>query len=262
MDTCVRYGDLVAAYHKDEEKNNKYLAIMASGAPCSWYIDWYNHAQVFFDNGYDVLAPDYYWFGRSYWAFTPENCVKTYTDTFESVKSWDFTDVFSREEFKMNYERIIFVWSSFWGWILPILPKYNDEIDNIVLLAPALSYKDSWKIWYKEETVEEFTWVIKRGFENLYRWYDLPEWDDHFADEAWLTPILETDVLEGKNVFIVHWTSDEIIHYSRSQKYFDDLSDNREWNFSYLEIEDAGHWTSELLYISAPELFKFLDETN
>lgn len=255
----LRFWDVVWWFYESDNPNWK-LIIVAVWAPSLFDIDNLRNVQIFLNSWYDVIVPEYYWFCRSWWLFTPENCIKTLIDTKNIFKSWKQLNVYTGEKYKFNYKDFIFVWMSFWWWVVWWLPKFDTEIKNIAMIYPVIEYSTFWKRWVVEDKVSDFIDEIDRWFSEIFRWYNLPIWNNHFSDNLWLTPFENIDNMENINLFLSHWTEDKSIYYKKTKEYYETLNNKfPNWNFVYKEYKWLWH-DINTMNNSAKDIIKFFDK--
>ena len=237
----LKFWDLVWWFYKSSKKTDT-MVVVALWAPGLFDIDNLRESDILLDAWYDIIVPEYYWFCRSSWIFTPKNCVKTLLDTKENFTNGEQLDIYSWEKYKNNYNNFIFIGFSF-GWaVVWCLPKFDSEIKSIAMIYPVLDYSTLWKKWVKEETAKDFIDVINRWFWNIYRGYDLSVWHEQFNDKLWLTPSENISYMKDVNLFISHGYEDESLYYKRTKEYYEKLKGLfPKWNYLYKEYKWSWH---------------------
>lgn len=215
----VKYWKLVWTYYRADKKSDT-LIIVAIWAPNLVDVDNLRNANILTNAWFDIITPEYYWFCRSLWKFTPKNSIKTLLDTKNVFISWILEDVYTWENIKVEYKNFIFLWMSYWWWVVSLLPKYDKNIKNIAMFYPVTDYSSFWKRWVKEETVDDFCNSIYRWFLKIYNWIKLPIWEKHFKDETDYIPIKNMKYMKSVNLFLAHWTLDKSIYYKKTKEYY------------------------------------------
>ncbi len=241
---------LVMWYYKSKNPNWK-CVIVAIWAPNLIDVDNLRNAQILTDAWYDILVPEYYWFCRSKGRFTPKNSIKTLIDTYNIARwkseKWLKNVYFWKKVKKFSYKEIIFLWMSFGGFAVLMLPKFLPEAKKIIAFYPVLDYLSFWKMWVKEETAKDFYNNIFRWFSTQFRWIKDNIWQKQFQDKLWLSPLYETKYLKNVSVFLAHWVEDESIFYRKTKKYFEILKQKyKSQNIVYKEYIWAWHNTKTM----------------
>jgi len=246
----VKFWKLIWSYYKTriKNKNNKTLIIVWIWAPNLVDVDALRNSEIFNKAWYDIITPEYYWFCRSEWEFTPENSIKTFLDTKNYFKNWILIDVYSWEKIRVNYNNFIFLWMSYGWWVVPLLPKYDKEVKNIAMFYPVTDYTTFGSYWVKEETADDFANSIRRWFSKIYNSIDLPIWGKHFQDKTELIPVKNIKYLKWINLFIAHGTKDISINYQTTRKYFKKLKElYPNWNYKYNQYKWLWHWLDTMI---------------
>ncbi len=250
----IKFWKIVWSYYESEKKSNT-LIIVAIWAPNLMDVDSLRNADILTKAWYDVITPEYYGFCRSEWKFTPKNSIKTLLDTKNFFKNWVIENIYNWEKIKVKYKNFIFLWMSYWWWVVPLLPKYDKEVKNIAMFYPVVDYLSFWKRWVKEETVEDFCNSIYRGFSKIYNSIKLPIWKKQFKDETEYIPIKNMKYMKWVNTFLAHWTEDISIYYKKTSEYYTELKKIfPNWNIVYKEYKWFWHgfdtmekWTYDMI---------------
>lgn len=252
----VKFWKLVWTYYKSSKITDS-LVIVAIWAPNLMDVDSLRNAEILTELWYDVITPEYYWFCRSEWKFTPKNSIKTLIDTKNIFTNWIIQDVYSGDEIQVKYKNFIFLWMSYWWWVVPLLPKYDKEIKNIAMFYPVTDYSTFWKRWVKEETVDDFCNAIYRWFSKIYNSINLPIWKKQFNDETEYIPVKNMEYLDWINLFLAHGTSDKSIYYKKTKEYYQKLKQLFPlWNIEYIEYTEKWHGT-ETMFPATYDMIKF-----
>ncbi len=241
LDNCmetIRYDDIVGDYYYKEW--NTVCAIIARGVPSmSWGKD--TLAETLLAKNINSIIPDYYGYARSSKRFTPQNCIQTIQDTYTNIKSGKtYTAIHEQKTYKFTeHQKYIIIGHSFGGRVAAMLPKFEQTIDTIALIAPQLNSADYNQCWHPEEDNKRFFGIIKDWYEQLYRGIEDSDRLLHLHDKLWLTPMLQPEVLKDSNVFIGHGTSDDVIRYGRSKKFYETL---QIYNYGKNIHFDAYYW--------------------
>ena len=192
------------------EKPTKKAIIFANGGPALGDQGNSNLWSAAKENNYILFIPDYIGHSRSDGEFNFKNCLET---IFESEK-------YLKEKF--NCTEIILVGNSWGGAIVPFLEKYQkSDIKTICLVQPLTNWITQGKTSYPEEDVIQIDREIKTIWKNIYRGYADSEWPDIFLGKLKeFNPIDNLELLKDKQVFIYHGKQDSVIHFSKSQKYY------------------------------------------
>lgn len=244
------------------EKSSDTVIIVAIWAPNVRDVDSLRNASILTEAGYDVFVPDYYWFCRSKWMFTPMNSIKTLLDSKKLMMNWVLQNVYEGWTIQCKYKRCIFLWLSYGWFAVLMLPKFDNSITEIAAFYPVVDYGSFGKRWVKEETVEDFLNALKLGFSPVYRGINLAVWDKQFSDQAWLSPLFNLEYMKDVNLFLAHWTQDTSIYYKKTAEYYEKLKTFfNEWKFVYNQYEWCEHG-SQTMIPATYDLLKYLKESN
>ena len=165
----IKYANgLVGQYY--QTLGNTKLAIYLWWAP-SLPASMDSEAKVLTKKWFDLVRPEYYGYGRSDGFFSPKNCIQTVYDTLQVFRGqWTILSVYENAELaEICYDEIILIGVSFGGWIASIVPKFDNQIKEVVLLYPWFGYDDMNQLWYPEESDEDFLRVLLVWYKHLYR---------------------------------------------------------------------------------------------
>ncbi len=254
----LKYRDLIGVLYESHSYTDS-LIIIAIWVPNIEDIESMRNAQILVSSGYNVFVPEYYWFCRSRWDFSPENSLQTCIDSHDIFSyGYDIYDIYSHEKIEIRYANILFLWLSYGGSIVSLLPKFRKDIKKIGLFYPVLEYIWLWKIWYTEESGNDFLALLDTEFRYLYRWIDKKQWSRHFSHETDMIPIQENNIKElaWVDIFMAHGRVDDSLSYSRTQKYAETLQSYYPDQRITLKLYDwLGHGYSTLI----PATYDFID---
>lgn len=232
---------LVWQYYQTEW--NRKLVIRLWWAP-SLPSDKQKEAAVLSKKGFDIVVPDYYGYGRSSGYFNVKNCIQTAYDTLQTFRQQiPVVSVYSPEELLLPYyDEIVIVWASYGWWIAAAMPKFDEQLKEIVLLYPALDRMNRNEHGYPESTDEDFLREYLLGYKNVYTIqdgidpYDALLWYDTMFSSSELWHLSET------KVFVWHGSADDVIWCGRSRQLVDDLRQmNPDGNYHYAEYYGLWH---------------------
>jgi len=219
----LRFGE-IAGSHYPGSQSSDILVIYGIGAPrvpdCGDLPD----AQTILKHNIDIYVPDYLGNGRSDGIFTPTNCIKTFVDLNSAFKSGTVgKNASKRIEMPFQYKRIIFIGRSFGAIYIPVLPRFDNTIQELAVLSPVLNTKSQGSE-KDEESAEDFLRSMERdGYHHLYRGVLSKEWRKHLRNEDDLSPIDNLLCLQNSRLFIGHGMKDPVIHYSKSIEFYNKL---------------------------------------
>lgn len=123
-----------------------------------------------------------------------------------------------------GFNRISLVGTSFGASFLPLyFKKYPaSSITNVGLLMPVTEYGMSKSWHYPEESDKDF--YAQLTADPYYRNIDLVEWQMITEGNPQTNPILNSECLSRRNVFIAHGNKDTVINWRRSYRFFQKLS--------------------------------------
>ena len=232
---------LVWQYYQTEW--NRKLVIRNGGAP-SLPSSMDKEALLFSQFGFDLVRPEFYGYARSAGVFSPKNCIQTIYDTIQIFKQQlPILSVYEDAEITTPvYDEIVIIGHSYGGWISTLIPKFDEIIKEIVLIAPWFAPDDLNKLWYDEETDEEFLRQCLLWYKPLYRF---EEWVDPYDGliNLWaLNPIHDLSHLSETKVFVWHGSADDVIWCGRSRQLVDDLRQmNPDGKYHYAEYYGLWH---------------------
>lgn len=212
---------LVMTFYKSLSENPKdKVIIVAMWAPWGWDAFSLKYVDILAKKWYDVLVPEYYGFMRSSWYFSPWWVIRTLIDSKKLLEQWEgLESYYSNKQRILQYRNPIFIWSSFGGCVVSMLPYFDRTIKKIGLISPVLEFSSLWE-W--EETVESFWDVMNNWWKNIYKWVNDAtklERDEHFDDNSWLIPTKNFDHFKDVQLFLAHGTLDESIKFEKSEKF-------------------------------------------
>lgn len=245
----IKLGKVVGTYYSCGQKTDVVL-VWAIGGPTVPDSGNLSAAPLILKRGVDIFVPDYLGFGRSDGVFTPKDCINTLLSVHKHLKngamgicSYDLSEVF------LKYKRVIFVGKSLGGAYVPLLPKFNKEINEIGVFCGALDQSEQGKV-KGEETNEDFVRTIEDGgYKYLYRGFvkNKKLWWDHLNDFDGLSPMDNVKYLKKAKIFIAHGKKDNVIHYSKAVKYFEVIKKtfpDRISQFKLKLYKNGDHWES------------------
>ncbi len=213
--------DGIAGMHYKSQFSTETLVIYGIGAPIPPDNGNLPDAPLILERKVDVFVPDYIGYGRSDGDFTPENCIKTFTDLFENFSSGCLAkNSYDSVSVRLKYSRIIFIGRSFGGTYIPVLPVFNPDIKELAVFYPVVDSKNCGSV-PGEETNEQFLRSMKEdGYHHLYRGVLDDKWVKHLGNEDDLSPMDNIRGLASARLFIAHGMKDPIVHYSHSENYY------------------------------------------
>ncbi len=219
----IRIGRIVGTYYSCGKKTDTVL-VWAIGGPTVPDNGKLDAAPFILQRGIDLFVPDYLGFGRSDGVFTPKNCINTLLLVYKHLKNgMGAVCSYDRSKLFLKYKRIIFVGKSLGGAYVPLLPRFNKEIEEIGVFCGATDQSEQGKI-KGEETNDDFIRTIEDGgYKYLYRGFIRNKnlWWNHLNDLDGLSPMDNIKYLENTKLFVAHGRKDEIVHFSKAVKYFE-----------------------------------------
>jgi pimeloyl-ACP methyl ester carboxylesterase len=226
---------LVGQYYQTE--GNKKLLIWIWWAP-SLPSSPDKEALIVSQSGFDLVRPEFYGYARSSWIFSPKNCIQTVYDTIQVYKQQlPILSIYEDQELLTPiYDEIVIVWHSYGWWITAAMPKFDEIVKEIVLLAPWFAPDDLNQLWYSEETDEEFLRQCLLWYKSIYRFGDDIDPYDGLINIWALNPINDISHLRDVKVFVWHGSADDVIWCGRSKAFVDQLKDmNPDGHYHYAE---------------------------
>ncbi len=219
----IQLGDIAGMYYSCGYKTDK-IVVYGIGAPMLPDNGNLPDAPFILKRKIDVFVPDYIGYGRSKGIFTPKNCIKTFLDTYDSlVKGCEVGNFYSKFKKYLKYKDIYFIGRSLGGAYVPLLPKYNSEINKLAIIYPAVDQKAQGKVKGEETNQDFLESMDKDGYKYIYRGIMTKVWEKHLENEDGLSPMDNIQYLQNTRLFIGHGKKDECIHFSKSKLYFENI---------------------------------------
>jgi fermentation-respiration switch protein FrsA (DUF1100 family) len=219
----IKIGKIVGTYYSCGQKTGTIL-VWAIGGPTIPDNGKLEEAPFILQKGIDLFVPDYLGFGRSDGVFTPKNCINTLLSVYKHFKNGvDALGSYDNSKLRLKYERVIYIGKSLGGAYVPLLPRFNKDINVIGVFAGAVDQSEQGKI-IPEESNEDFVRTIEKGgYKHLYRGFMKNKnlWLDHLYDLDGLSPMDNIKYLKNVKLFIAHGVKDDIVHYSKAVRYFE-----------------------------------------
>lgn len=243
----LRVGEIVGM-HYSSAKETDTVVIYGIGAPIPPDNGTLPDAPYIVAKNTDVFVPDYIGYGRSDGEFTPENCIRTFTDIYEKFNEGIIgTNSYENTRVPLKYEHILFVGRSLGGTYVPLLPRFNPEITDLAIFCPVVDSKSCGSI-EGEETNEQFLRSMKEdGYHHLYRGVLDDTWRKHLENDDDLSPMDNIDHLKNAKLFIGHGLLDACVNYTKSQAYLEKILErfpNLADQFKLKIYEDGDHGRS------------------
>lgn len=217
----LKIDGIAGVFYKVPNRSTNKIVIYGVGAPVPPDCGKLTDAPYILDFNVDLFVPDYIGYGRNDGRFTPLNCIKTFLKLHSSFTTGcNAISSYKKINLKLQYDTIFFIGRSFAGAYLPLLPKYNKDIQNICIIFPVTDFTKQGKI-SGEETLGNFMKAMNLdGYKYLYRGIMSNTWRKHFKNEDTLSPIKNIHYLKNCILFIGHGKQDVNIHYSQSEIYY------------------------------------------
>jgi len=240
--------DGIAGIHYRTDASPKGLLIYGIGAPNVPDSGHLPDAPIVLNHGLDLFVPDYIGFGRSDGIFTPENCIKTFTQLYDNFsKGCVGRNTYDNLHEEMQYDRILVVGRSLGGTYVPLLPRFNDRIKEIAIFSAVVDSKSQGSV-EGEETNKLFLDSMREdGYHHLYRGILEENWVRHLENEDDLSPMDNIQYLSDVKLFIGHGRKDPICHYSKLQRYYNQIIEKfpeRKENYKMQIYETGDHGKS------------------
>lgn len=220
----IRINMIAGGLYRGINKSNT-LIIYGLGAPVPPDNGNLPDAPIIINNGIDIFVPDYIGYGRSDGVFTPMNCIKTFLYLYKEFKKGCIgKNSYLKDRIKLKYQRIIFIGRSFGGTYIPLLPRFNSDINELAVFYPVVDSKSCGSV-KGEETNKDFLKSMKYdGYYHLYRGILNNIWKDHLENKDDLSPMDNIKYLKNVKLFIGHGKKDKCVNFSKSVKYFNNIS--------------------------------------
>lgn len=242
----IRFGKVIGCFY--QTGNSTAVVLYAKGGP-SFGDD--GHSPIWSvckRFGVALLVPDYIGYCRSEGTFSFRNCVKTLTESEKFLKGKiSALNLGKNNKFKVNFDKIILIGSSWGGAIVPFFEKYQkSSIEHIGMISPVTDWKTQGKVNKCEEDVVKTAQLISSGYKNIYRGFKNSDWPQIFAGQkSEYNPIDNTHLLNGKKVYILHGNKDKVVYWKKSQQYYQVLKKtNKNGEVHFRLLPNATHASS------------------
>ena len=159
--------------------------------------------QKFVSLWYSCVAPRYRWTWESEWVFLDHNPADDIKEIVDTIRNWEFFDLYNHVPFKLPSDKIVIVWVSFW-WIVALdtLDVLNDN-DQCVLVSPLCDMLTF------EHDLGQLRTFVKEWYWRAYN-YSLDDWDCMLSGDLFKT---DYDLIKGKsnNISIIYDDTDSSI---------------------------------------------------
>lgn len=217
----LKIGQIGGMFYSCGVKTSR-IIVYAIGGPTVPDNGYLPDAPFVLTRGLDLFVPDYLGFGRSDGVFTPRNCIRTLVVLFNAFKNGcKGVSYYDNKIYDLKYSEVLFVGRSLGGAYVPLLPKFNKEINKLAIFCPAVDQSAQGKV-KGEETNEDFMCEMEKGgYHHLYRGVLKGKvWWNHLEDKDGLSPMDNITYLSNTKLFIAHGKFDKCIHYSKSVAYY------------------------------------------
>lgn len=198
--------------------------------------------------GIDLFVPDYIGYARSEGKFTPKNCILTFLKIYNYFKNGVVgISYYDMKKVSLKFKRIIFLGRSLGGAYVPLLPKYNNNINEICVLYGAVDQKAQGEIKGEETNADFMRAMVKGGYKNLYRGVLSKIWYEHLENKDGLSPMDNINYLGKVRMFIAHGKKDKCINYSKSVTYYNNILSAFPEKANHIKLKiypDGDHGTS------------------
>ena len=160
---------------------------------------------------------------RSDGVFTPKNCIKTLLTLFDGFrKGCKGVSYYEGKKLELKYSKVLFVGKSLGGAYVPLLPKFDKNINELAVFCPAVDQSEQGVVSDEETNGGFMREMESGGYYHLYRGVlGKRTWWKHLEDKDGLSPMDNIACLGEAKMFIAHGKKDKCIHYSKSVKYYE-----------------------------------------
>ncbi len=198
----------------------KQVVVYGIGAPLPPDNGTLPGADIINQAGFDLFVPDYLGYGRSDGVFTPKNCIKTFLDLYKYFTNGCVgKNALLNDKRRFKYQRVVFVGRSFGGTYIPLLPRFNPLIKELILIFPVVDSGSCGSV-PGEETNKRFLESMKEdGYSHLYRGILKSQWKRHLENLDDLSPMSNIGYLSRAKMFIGHGKQDRCVSFTKSLRY-------------------------------------------
>lgn len=199
-------------------KNLKTGIIIFPGFPNIGNNDEY--IKILSSEGYYILEPKYIGSWESYGKFNLENCIKTVVKAENFFRRGHANECWSNKSIKWSLNEMIILSSSF-GSAVVLSVAHRLKTNKFICLAPLTNLnKHNKDKNIDEQDLKQIGVFVKRGFENIYREFDITDWNSFSDGKSIVNPIKVVHKLENKKILLLHGKKDNVINYKRTKEYF------------------------------------------
>lgn len=220
----LKIGDIAGMYYPAEQNLSRTVVIYGIGAPLPPDMGLLPDAPIILAHNVDVFVPDYIGYGRSDGEFTPENCIRTFTDLNREFHQGTVgRNRHRRIATELQYDRVIFVGRSFGAFYTPILPRFDPTITEVAAFCPVLDSKNQGSYPGEEDNEGFMGSMAEDGYHHLYRGVLDERWIRHLEGGDGLSPMDNISSVGYARIFIAHGMQDPVVHWGKSVQYLEKL---------------------------------------
>lgn len=131
-------------------------------------------------SGFSSIAPRYSWTWESEWEFLDHNPAEDIKKIINTIRNWEFCDLYNNVYYKLPSEKIIICWMSFW-WIVALdCLDVMLSNDKCIIISPLC---DMIKFTHDLREVRDF---VKIWFWRAYN-FKLENWDSMVVGKLFKT---------------------------------------------------------------------------
>lgn len=127
--------------------------------------------QKFASFWFSSIAPRYKWTRESEWEFLDHNPANDIKKIIETIKDWEFIDLYNNVSYKLPSDKIVIIWVSFWWLVALDCLNYIDKNCKVILISPLC---DIIKFTHDLKDIKNF---VKDWFWRAYN-FSLKNWDN------------------------------------------------------------------------------------
>ncbi|OGH85534.1 MAG: hypothetical protein A2493_01175 [Candidatus Magasanikbacteria bacterium RIFOXYC12_FULL_33_11] len=159
-----------------------------------------------------------------------------------------FTDIWDKQEFKVNPESVFVIGASF-GGTTALMSSLDPKINKVIAICPVVDWKDE----SGEESNDYLKNILRQGYPGSY----------HFSEENWdklvktdfFNPVDYADKFDSSKILSIHAKDDKIVMYNGVEKFMDKIG------VHFITRKKGGHLSSSIImnFCIFRKIKKFLD---
>lgn len=191
------------------------------------------------DQGITICFPHYIGSWLSSGKFSPKNCRKTVSETYNFIKRGSATELYNNQEISWPTNNIILAGGSFGGyWALEAASQL--DLEKYLLLAPFIDVKNHNKDG-SEEDIDKTLAFARKAMSQVYSGIKDKSWDMFFKNCE-----IDYSKIKDKNILITHGKQDQSVKIEHSREAKKKLEDKNQVELIETDADHGIHKNEDL----------------